>query len=352
MSLTILAELLSQQAAYFPCTTQFEFQIVDSLPFPEIQNSDYLVPVKGNNLVGEGYWLFWREELGVWFNSNGSKAKIFITRGYDSIAISLRFSLELCSVVSGIDLSFQNRIAIHGNAISIDGKGVAFIGCSGRGKSTISYYCASEGAKFVSDDVLLVDNEGLIHPGCPQVRAYTETIEKLSSKDSLDREYNPQNRSISVLKRRISRLPKKIARRAPIPGKKKLKSFLTHKGIIKNKNNDYSRYKNLYNVNDSGFKVIQTPVPLNIVYVLERSSDSSIYSEELHSARGAFRLINHSYYAYDLVHSHPKLLAKYLELSKHISVRKLYYQRDFAALTQVYDFIREEIRRLNLNKVI
>ena len=49
-------------------------------------------------------------------------------------------------------LSRQGKLMLHGSAVDVDGQGVAFVGVSGRGKSTLAASFATAGRRFLSDD--------------------------------------------------------------------------------------------------------------------------------------------------------------------------------------------------------
>ena len=46
---------------------------------------------------------------------------------------------------------------LHASAVAVDGIGLAFVGQSGRGKSTVAALMCVDGAELVTDDVLTVD---------------------------------------------------------------------------------------------------------------------------------------------------------------------------------------------------
>jgi hypothetical protein len=54
-------------------------------------------------------------------------------------------------------LALRGRTVLHASAVAIDGSAVAFVGQSGRGKSTVAALLCVEGAELVTDDVLTVD---------------------------------------------------------------------------------------------------------------------------------------------------------------------------------------------------
>jgi hypothetical protein len=61
-------------------------------------------------------------------------------------------------------LGLSGRTVLHASAVSVDGRAIAFIGPSGRGKTTVAaLLCVEGGADLVTDDVLAVD------PGPPAI---------------------------------------------------------------------------------------------------------------------------------------------------------------------------------------
>jgi hypothetical protein len=75
-------------------------------------------------------------------------------------------------------LSRQGKLVLHGSAVDIAGQGVAFIGESGRGKSTLAASFATEGTHFLTDDGLLmewVDGRCMILPSHPSIRLWEDS---------------------------------------------------------------------------------------------------------------------------------------------------------------------------------
>jgi hypothetical protein len=54
-------------------------------------------------------------------------------------------------------LVLAGHSVIHASAVELSGQAVAFVGDSGRGKSTVAALCCAAGARLVSDDVLRVE---------------------------------------------------------------------------------------------------------------------------------------------------------------------------------------------------
>jgi hypothetical protein len=79
-------------------------------------------------------------------------------------------------------LTLQGRLVLHGSAVSIDGRGVAFLGNSGMGKSTLAASFAVCGTHFLTDDGLLLGEDGgwpTVVPSHPSVRLWQDSEEAL-----------------------------------------------------------------------------------------------------------------------------------------------------------------------------
>jgi hypothetical protein len=286
-----ILKTVSRELSHIPQTVRVSLERVPNLPNAEQVNCLDTVYFKERG--ASRYWIPWTEELGAWVKSDGSEVAIVVSEASKCDEIEGSLTIGLTSVIAGACLNLQNQVAIHANAVSLEKFAVAFVGYSGMGKSTLSAYCASRGAGFITDDVLVVDAKGLVHPGNPRLKLYPHTGESL--------------------------------------------------GLDASEETDY---KILYEPEQLGAKLHEQPVPLGIIYLLAESSDNRIYSEQLSPSQAVFDLLTHSYYASDLIPSNPKLLDAYTCLVMQASVRKLFYPRDFTMLPQVYDFLLEEIHQL------
>jgi hypothetical protein len=63
----------------------------------------------------------------------------------------------LAGTVSAFLLTLRGETVLHASAVAIDGAALAFVGQSGRGKSTLAAVLSGNGANVVADDVLTVD---------------------------------------------------------------------------------------------------------------------------------------------------------------------------------------------------
>jgi hypothetical protein len=75
-------------------------------------------------------------------------------------------------------LSKLGRLVFHGSAVEVEGGAVAFVAESGRGKSTLAASFSANGFRFLTDDGLVVDEDGeefLVEPSDPSLRLWTDS---------------------------------------------------------------------------------------------------------------------------------------------------------------------------------
>jgi hypothetical protein len=283
-------EIISQEFIQLPKTFNLSLNYTADLPTEENDSCVYNNKLK--KIIPDCYWFPWNEQLGAWIKPDASDVKILIredAKDMDVGALMLGFT----SVITGICLNLQGQVAIHANAVSLSELAIAFVGASGMGKSTLSAYCASRGAGFVTDDVLVVDNQGLVIPGNPRIKLFPHTCESLGLDAS-----------------------------------------------------EETNYKIFYQAEQLGAKLHQSSLPLGIIYLLAESEDENIYSEQLSQPQAVFELLTNGYDVNVFIPHNPKLLDAYTHLVRQTPVKKLYYPRDFQLLPQVYEFLFKEINQL------
>ncbi len=60
----------------------------------------------------------------------------------------------IAGTVSAFVLAMGGRCVLHGSAVEINGRAIAFVGTSGQGKSTMAAMFCAQGASLITDDVL------------------------------------------------------------------------------------------------------------------------------------------------------------------------------------------------------
>lgn len=284
-----IQETVYRELSQLPQTVRVTCECVPSLPVAESVNDLDTVYSKGCG--ADQYWVPWTEQLGAWINADGSDVVIVVrqdAQDMDAGALTLGFT----AVLTGLCLNLQGQVAIHANAVSLKELAIAFVGYSGMGKSTLSAYCAFRGAGFITDDVLVVDANGLVAPGNPRIKLYPHTGESL--------------------------------------------------GLDASEETDY---KIFYEPGQLGAKLHEQPVPLGIIYLLAESPDKRIYSEQLSPTQAVFDVLTHGYDVSKFIPNNPSLLDAYVRLVTQAQVKKLFYPRDFTLLPKVYEFLLEEIHQ-------
>jgi hypothetical protein len=79
-------------------------------------------------------------------------------------------------------LSQQGRLVLHGSAVEADGGALAFVGVSGRGKSTLAASFSRAGHRLLTDDRLEIETGGRdirARPGQPSMRLWDDSREAL-----------------------------------------------------------------------------------------------------------------------------------------------------------------------------
>ncbi len=158
-----------------------------------------------------------------------------------------------------------------------------------RGKSTLTAYCTSRGAGFLTDDILVVDDDGFVIPNHYRLKLHQHTCEKLGVKTP-----------------------------------------------------DQDRYKVFFEPSELGDVSNMLPVRLGTIYLLFGKKSENIYAEKIPPSQAAFELLNHSYAATELIKNNPKILSVYINLVDKIEVRRLHYPHDFDRLPDVFDFLLKE----------
>lgn len=99
------------------------------------------------------------------------------------------FQTYLVSQTLSFALLKQGIEPLHATAVVLDGKGVAFLGDCGRGKSTLGAAFVQAGHRLLTDDVLVIardaarPNHLLAHPGPPRIKLYPRIASRLLDRD-------------------------------------------------------------------------------------------------------------------------------------------------------------------------
>lgn len=255
---------------------------------PKIDGLGYFFKVSSPKNSHYRYWIDWTEDLGAWIESNGEQATILIRESRLNDLEPIESSLITCltSHVAATCLCLQGQIAIHANVIAINDNAIAFAGDSGQGKSTLTAYCASHGAGFITDDVLILDDSGFARLGSSRIKLFPSLAADLGLNVEVENDY------------KIHYPPERL-----------------------------------------GAVVLTKSLPVKVLYLLEESQDSSIYTETLSLGDGITHLIRNSYHTSSIMKDNPSLFEQYIDLAQRITVKKLFYPRKLELLPQVYNYL-------------
>lgn len=86
--------------------------------------------------------------------------------------------MDVLGRVIPLALHLQGFLVLHASAVVVDGKTVGFVGPKRSGKSTVALALHREGARVLTDDVLVLDVRGekvMARPGMPDLRLRRDT---------------------------------------------------------------------------------------------------------------------------------------------------------------------------------
>jgi hypothetical protein len=110
------------------------------------------------------------------FAIDADGCRVRVSRGD---ATDSTFRHLLIDQVLPLALSHQGELVLHAGAVATASAAVAFLGATGRGKSTMTASLAARGLSAISDDTLILsfDAEGrmLAHPTYPSLRMWPDT---------------------------------------------------------------------------------------------------------------------------------------------------------------------------------
>jgi len=133
--------------------------------------------------AGQGYRLLFPEKAEFTVSREGEVVRQIALNGTPDATVEHLYLNQVLPLA----WSRQRKLVFHGSAVEAGGGAVAFLGESGRGKSTLAAAFAVDGARFLTDDGLLVEfNDGrlMAHPSHPSVRLWEDSQEALIGADA------------------------------------------------------------------------------------------------------------------------------------------------------------------------
>lgn len=90
--------------------------------------------------------------------------------------------LAILGPLLGVALAQRGRLVLHASTVAIDGVAVAFVGPSGRGKSTLAAALARRGHPLIADDLTVIATEEgapRVHAGFARVKLWPDSVAAL-----------------------------------------------------------------------------------------------------------------------------------------------------------------------------
>lgn len=118
------------------------------------------------------------DKIGTFLVYQGCKILVYPAPGRDPQLLRQ----YLLGNIFGALLHQRGLLVLHGSAIKVDGKAVAFVGQSGSGKSTTAASLCTKGYTFVADDLIAIDANGnrpVVYPAFPQIKLWPDVAELL-----------------------------------------------------------------------------------------------------------------------------------------------------------------------------
>jgi hypothetical protein len=95
--------------------------------------------------------------------------------------------LDVLGRVLPMALHAAGLITLHGSAVAVNGRAIAFLAPKYHGKSSLAFALVSAGAKLITDDALPVtlDTPALARPGVHCVRLFSDSASRLGIPDAM-----------------------------------------------------------------------------------------------------------------------------------------------------------------------
>lgn len=128
--------------------------------------------------AGDAYWLRFPGLADFLVSADGFRVTRYPVPGIDDHTLEHLFLNQVLPLAQ----SLQGDLVFHASAVSLNGAAIAFLGRSGRGKSTLAASFASAGQAFLTDDGLQLETRARgywVHPSHPSIRLWNDSREAL-----------------------------------------------------------------------------------------------------------------------------------------------------------------------------
>jgi hypothetical protein len=192
--------------------------------------------------------------------------------------------------------SLQGELVFHASAVALNGGAVAFLGHSGRGKSTLAASFAASGHAFLTDDGLQLDrrDDGYwVEPSHPSIRLWSDSREALVHADAVlspPVQYTPKSRVLS----------------------------------------------------DDQLAACREPMPLRRVYFLGEGQADGVVIEPMNPREALIGLVNHSFM---LDTSTAQVMARHFDALSRMAALPIFFTLDYPRRYDLLDQVRHAVQQ-------
>lgn len=147
----------------------------------------------------EGYLLRFPEFADFFISSSGEKITSIPAPETSKYTIEHLYLNQVLPLA----LSRQFKLVLHASAVEIGDSAVAFLGDTGRGKSTLAASFSTNGHRLLTDDGLILEKSAdhyFVQPSHPSVRLWSDSRRAVLSEDALPTpatSYSSKNRFLA-----------------------------------------------------------------------------------------------------------------------------------------------------------
>jgi hypothetical protein len=128
--------------------------------------------------AGDGYLLRFPDLADFTVSASGTEMAAYPVLGVSRQTVEHLYLNQVLPLA----MSRQRKLVLHAGAVEVESAAVAFVGVSGRGKSTLAASFATSGYRFLTDDGLQLAKNGngySIQPSHPSMRLWDDSLQAL-----------------------------------------------------------------------------------------------------------------------------------------------------------------------------
>jgi hypothetical protein len=211
----------------------------------------------------------------------------------------------LLGPVIAIILRLRGVVCLHASAIVADGCAVAFVGPKGAGKSTVAAALAVRGARVIADDTIALrrrDGEWIVAPGYPRIRLWPGSAHAIGQTAGAASALLPPGTSGSA-----------------------------------------TRYH--LDLTANGLRFQDRPLPLDLIYLLDASTDGAVAAVPVRPAEAFGVLVNNSFATRVLTSAaRAQEFDALARLAGTVPVRRLRRATGLGRLAELCDFVMHDVQ--------